>query len=158
MRDPVRTTSHHGAGPLILSTLANRAMPLLRFRIGDEAQAAHGRCACGRASPGLESIQGRTGDRITLPSGRRISPYLLTTAIEQDPALVQYRIVETGRGRFRVELVGGASPQAGDDDRLRQQLRELCGEEGEFEVTRLEGLARARSGKRSVFLREGADL
>jgi phenylacetate-CoA ligase len=146
------------AAPLVISTLANRAMPLLRFRIGDEAQGAKGPCACGRCSPGLHSIQGRQADIITLPRGRRLSPYLLTTVIEQDPALVQYRIVETAPGEFRVELVGEPEPGGRADDALGAALRELTDGEGRFEVVRVARLERARSGKRSVFLRERSEL
>ncbi len=146
-----------GSAPLVLSTLINRAMPLLRFRIGDEGEAAAGACACGRESPGLVGIQGRAGDHITLPSGRQVSPYLLTTAIEQDAALLQYRVVETRSGHFRVELVA-QSEAARDDVALCAQLRNLCGGEGKFEIARLPALPRAGSGKRSVFLREPVDL
>ena len=66
---------------MVLSSLCNRAMPLLRYDIGDRAVFGSNSCACGRASLHLIEFSGREGEMIALPAGRRISPYLLTTVV-----------------------------------------------------------------------------
>jgi phenylacetate-CoA ligase len=142
---------------VVLTTLNNRAMPLIRFDVGDRARFATQRCPCGRASPQLAQIEGREGDMITLPSGRRISPYLLTTAIEVDPSILQYQIVQTAAGAFRVDVVRG--PHGAQQDaplRMRAELARILAEPVELAVCEVADLARAASGKRAVFRRAAA--
>jgi phenylacetate-CoA ligase len=142
---------------MVLSTLCNRAMPLLRFDIGDRAVFAAGRCACGRASAQMLEFTGREGDMITLPSQRRISPYLLTTAIESEASILQYRIVQMSAAAFRVDVIVRTPGQSALwRQRLCTELQRIVGEPAEFAVREVDVLERAPSGKRSVFARAEA--
>src|SRR5262249_8373738 len=46
-------------GSVLVTDLLNPAMPLVRYRIGDMASWAPGRCACGRGLPRLAKVSGR---------------------------------------------------------------------------------------------------
>jgi len=141
-------------GAVVLSSLCNRAMPLLRFDIGDRAVFGSNSCSCGRASLHLIEFSGREGDMIALPSGRRVSPYLLTTVIESVDSILQYRISQTASRDFRVDVIV-KSP--GESLRWRdgvcKQLELVLGEEATIAVREVGRLERAPSGKRSVFVR-----
>jgi len=50
-----------------------RAFPLIRYSIGDEVLAENEPCSCGRPHPVLRSVEGRSGEPILLPNGRRIN-------------------------------------------------------------------------------------
>jgi phenylacetate-CoA ligase len=63
-----------GSGELVLSSVSNDAMPLLRYRTGDVAELTRETCACGR--PGL---------RIVNFVGRAIRNYLLADGSEFAP-------------------------------------------------------------------------
>ena len=146
------------AGPVLLTTLCNRAMPLLRFDIGDQAHfAPPGRCDCGRESPQLLAFTGREGDMLVLPGGRRVTPYVLTTAIESEPSILQYRIVQTASDALRIDVVT-ATP--GSSARwapaVGQSLRQLLDGQVAVSVREVERLERDPSGKRSVFKRLAA--
>jgi phenylacetate-CoA ligase len=148
LRPPGRTA------PLIISTISNRAMPLIRFDVGDTAMFAAGPCPCGRESPCLEQIGGREGDMIDLPSGRRLSPYLLTTAIESHDLVRTYRIVQTSDGAFRVDLaVAGGQPPLDWQERLCAELRRIVAEPAHFTLRFVDAINRSPGGKRSVFVR-----
>jgi phenylacetate-CoA ligase len=139
--------------PVILSTLCNLAMPLLRFAIGDSASFGAEVCPCGRAAPHMLEFTGREADMITLPSGRRLSPYLLTTAIESESSILQYRIFQTRPDAFRVEaIVRSPGQSASWAPLLCAELRRVVGEGALFEVRETSALARAPSGKRPVFV------
>jgi phenylacetate-CoA ligase len=141
-------------GPVVVSSLCNYAMPLVRFDIGDRAMFAPNDCACGRATPQFVEFLGREGDMITLPGGRRVSPYVLTTVIEAEDSILQYRIVETSPGTFRLDVVvrtPGAS--AAWATRMAVALRRLAGKEAAFTVREVGELPPDSSGKRSVFHR-----
>jgi phenylacetate-CoA ligase len=145
--------------PVVLSTLCNRAMPLLRFDVGDTARFAREPCPCGRESPCLEEIAGREGDMIELPSGRRLSPYLLTTAIEAHDLVRTYQIVQTADGAFRVDLaIAGDRPSPEWQHRLRAELAGIIAEPAVVALRFVDTIDRSAGGKRSVFLRApGAD-
>jgi phenylacetate-CoA ligase len=57
-------------GTMIGTGLNNRAMPLIRYRVGDRATAKAGTCSCGCAFPMIERIDGRVEDYIRTPDGR----------------------------------------------------------------------------------------
>ena len=91
--------------PLILSTLRNRAMPLLRYRIGDFGRLEYGGCPCGRQSPYIGTIAGREVDGLELPSGRRVSPYVLIThGIDRTPEIGKYQFVQTGPDQLEIRV------------------------------------------------------
>jgi len=48
-----------GNGEIIVTTLNNYAMPLIRYKIGDLAQVREAACSCGRGMPLLRKITGR---------------------------------------------------------------------------------------------------
>ncbi len=141
-------------GPIVLSTLCNRAMPLLRFQTGDQATVDREPCPCGRQSSQFSSFAGRVGDTITLPSGRRLMPYLLTTDIEVEHSILQYRIVQTQPDEFRIDAVVRECGQSETwRDRLSAQFSRIAGEPLRVSVREVTQLERAPSGKRSVFLK-----
>jgi len=141
------------SGPLVLSTLCNRAMPLLRFDVGDAAFFGGERCACGRESLCLDQITGRESEMIDLPSGRRLSPYLLTTAIEASDLVRTYRIVQTSADAFRVDVVLAGPPAPGWQGHLCTELTRIVAEPARFTVRLVDAIERAPGGKRAAFVR-----
>ena len=143
-------------GRIVLTTLCNRAMPLLRFDTGDlGALATPGvKCPCGRCLPQLEVISGREGDMMSLPSGRRISPYALTTILETMPGLHQYRIVQEAPERLRIDMVASAAADADRIDRCRRELTDTIGEPMDLSFRAVEAIPRMKGGKHRVFVRE----
>jgi phenylacetate-CoA ligase len=142
------------ATPILLSTVCNRAMPLLRFSIGDNGMFAEAPCSCGRKGPTLHRFTGREGDVIQLPSGRRISPYLLTTFIEEHDAVKQYRIVQEDAHSLRLDVVlHDFAKMNGWQDTLASKLMHIISEPVEVRVRLVSRLERSASQKQSVFER-----
>jgi phenylacetate-coenzyme A ligase PaaK-like adenylate-forming protein len=129
-------------------------MPLLRFDISDRAVFGSERCSCGRSSLNMVEFEGREADMILLPGGRRVSPYLLTTAIETEDSILQYRLRQTAESVLRLEvIVRSPGDSARWRDRVCAQLAGILGDDVELSVHEVERLHRDPSGKRSVFVR-----
>jgi len=80
-------------GEFICTGLGNDAMPLIRYRTGDYgAWAKQPRCPCGRQSPLVSHISGRTDDYLELPDGRRVGR--LSTAMKSAPSVKQAQLVQ----------------------------------------------------------------
>lgn len=57
---------------LIVTSLINRAMPFIRYEIGDFAMAGSGLCSCGRGFPLMQMKVGRIADRFITSGGKKI--------------------------------------------------------------------------------------
>lgn len=80
------------AGELIVTCLYPRALPLLRYRVGDLASSDE-------AGPGLTrltAIGGRSNESVTLPDGAPIHSEAFTHAVRDTPGLLAYQIVRHG--------------------------------------------------------------
>jgi phenylacetate-CoA ligase len=73
-----------GSGRLIITDLRNRVMPFIRYEIGDMGAAGDGAgCPCGRTLSLLGALEGRVGDFIITPSGRRFPVTTLLPVIRK---------------------------------------------------------------------------
>ena len=52
------------AGELVITTLTKQAVPLIRYRTRDIVSIRYDKCKCGRTSPRISKIKGRTDDMI----------------------------------------------------------------------------------------------
>ena len=139
-------------GTVLLTTLVNRAMPLIRYRVGDRVRVSKGECDCGRSGPWLAAVSGREVDMLVLADGRRLSPYLLTSIIELDPGIRRYQIVQDSPSDLKVRYL---SPFDGavNEAQLGRSLAGVLGESLQIRFERVTGLPRTERGKQKVFLR-----
>ncbi|HUO82692.1 MAG TPA: hypothetical protein VM616_07540 [Gammaproteobacteria bacterium] len=141
---------------IALTTLVNRAMPLIRFDIGDYGHVDDDPCTCGRESPWLRDLAGRRVEYLALADGRRISPYLLTTHIETVEGLRQYQIVQRGDGSLELRVVfrRDHDGRADTSERLRRLLEGLVGPKTPVRVAEQDAIRRTPAGKHQVVTRE----
>jgi phenylacetate-CoA ligase len=86
-------------GEAIVTDMMLRAFPMIRYAMGDEIVMGAATCPCGRAAPLVASIEGRSGDPITLPNGRTINANLPSYIFKPLAALGvirRYRFVHRG--------------------------------------------------------------
>jgi phenylacetate-CoA ligase len=97
-----------GRGEAVVTDMMLRAFPMIRYAIGDEVTLKDGVCACGRAHPMLASIEGRSGDAIVLPNGRRINanlPSYILKPFSRLGTIRRYRFVQHDDGGIDLCLV-----------------------------------------------------
>jgi phenylacetate-CoA ligase len=136
-------------GELVATLLINRAMPLIRYRTGDRGILRAEHCSCGRATPLLGVVTGRTVDMLVLRGGQRISPYALTCAIERVPGLLRYQISQLDQERVRVRAI---LDSAADQTQVTAQVRTaLRHEVAPFLNADVEFVDRLPTGPRAKF-------
>jgi phenylacetate-CoA ligase len=107
-------------GNLVATSLVNRAMPLIRYVTGDRGALLPGTCACGRSTPLLGVVTGRSADVLVLRGGQRISPYALTCVIERIDGVLRYQVRQLDPASIRVRaILDGAA----DRDTVAAQVR-----------------------------------
>ena len=102
-------------GHVIVTGLHNRVQPFIRYRLGDVAVRRNARgCACGRAFPVLERVEGRDDDVFVHPDGRRIHPSKITVAVKSPcfehpgrQVFRDYQVTQDAPDRVTVRVVPG---------------------------------------------------
>lgn len=115
------------SGDIVITDLRSRAMPLIRYSIGDVGVPGNGRCPCGRELDLLEMIEGRRVDFLTLPNGEQISPYLLTSTLEDIPGIERYQIIQEERGRVMIYLTKSSELDAGTSSLIVNRCQKILG-------------------------------
>jgi phenylacetate-CoA ligase len=144
--DPHEETDEWVRGEVVATGFANRAMPLLRYRTGDVATLRkRGSCACGRARPILEQIDGRLEDYVMTPDGRRIGrmDHIFKDTLEIKEAQIYQPSIE----RIVVRIV----PRSGFDNEaqraLEREFRRRIGDDLEIDYEIVDSIQRVPSGK-----------
>ncbi len=137
-------------GRVVLTTLDNRAMPLLRYAIGDLAvEAETEACPCGRPGRRLDRVLGRVMESFVL-DGRAVSPWAAVSRMREIPGLGAFQLLQTGPLRVEARVDWRGSPAPGD---VKALLRETLHPKLEVEVVATDTFLRLPSGKRAPALR-----
>jgi phenylacetate-CoA ligase len=147
--DASRPVADGVEGNLVATLLVNRAMPLLRYCIGDRGSLLTERCECGHSFPLLGVVTGRRADVMVLAGGHRVSPYALTRAMEQVGDVLRYQVTQLEPARLRVSAI--LDPGA-DRGRIAGRIRSaMRGEIAHFLETDVEFVDRLPTGPRTKF-------
>ena len=139
-----------GEGEVIVTSLDARAMPFLRYRLGDRSALLAGPCACGSSFPRIAAPYGRSWDVVRLPSGRVLSPVAFQVVLRNVGGIDQYRIVQQAPDRFDVTIVPGPSFAADEIPVLKERLAAALGEPVAIDL-RLSGFMTPEGRKFKVF-------
>ena len=135
-------------GKLLLTDLVNRAMPLIRYQVGDVATLAPGPCPCGRTLPRLGRVQGREADFVVTPAGTLISGISLTENFALHiPGVEQLQLVQETRTLLRLRLVPGGRFGRDSHAKIATLVADLFGPRMRHEVELVDAIAQEASGK-----------
>lgn len=148
-------------GVITVTTLHNRAMPLIRYQTGDIAVWSADRCPCGQTFPTVERIEGRQTDYLVTPGGSVVSGTFAVEAFRTMPNLLSAQIVQSEIGRIEVRIVKGAGYREPESTgMILDALHQRLGADMKIEIRfcGIEDLERSPVGKiRQCFNRVPAD-
>lgn len=90
---------------LIVTSLTNRLMPMIRYAIGDSGQLKEGTCDCGSPFPLMEMGMCRQNDLICTPGGKRIHPAYFNRLLYGLTQIEQYQFIQDETGSITLRLV-----------------------------------------------------
>lgn len=134
-------------GEILITGLTNRAMPLLRYAIGDVGVVSEERCTCGRGFPVMKLVEGRIDDYVVLPDGRRLSPRLVNPAIEFLPGIREHVLVQETLTEIVVYVNIAPEHRDATAARIVSELQALFGEPVDVRVVHTTDFERGRTGK-----------
>ena len=96
---------------VLLSNLANRVQPILRYDLGDSILVRSDPCPCGNPMPAIR-VQGRVADVLTFPTQNgdqiKIAPLVFGTLVDRTPGVQRFQIIQTAPTTLRVRLYPAA--------------------------------------------------
>jgi len=141
-------------GRVVVTSLANFAMPFIRYELGDIAEFGPP-CPCGRGLPVLREVHGRTRSRLLLPDGTDQMPRLgelrMGEAFGTSHGLRQMKCIQHSLTKLELLVVAEKSFSEADRTRLTEILLDHIGHPFEVELTFLPEIARGPTGKLESF-------
>lgn len=139
-----------GEARLVLTSLYNKAMPFIRYEIGDRALVE---VVSGDIQ--IKRLLGGVNDIVRLPSGREssgISFYFITRKIlERGGSLKEFIIRQTAIDKFVIEVVAD-EPVTDEQKKQIQKNMDMYLEPGlSFEIKMVERIERTKAGKMKHF-------
>lgn len=146
-------------GQIVITDLNNRAMPLIRYRIGDRGVMSEEHCPCGRPYPVLKKIWGRAYDFIHSPGGKRYHGeffmYLFEEMRDRGLDFERFRVTQIASNRLLVQILA-ARPDAKLEWLVRERLLEEV-PEMQLDLAWVDDIPRAPSGKMRIIVNEVAE-
>ena len=136
---------------ILVTNLRNRAMPFIRYAIGDLGGPVAAPCPCGRGLPLLGLAGGRTADVVVLPDGRFVDSTALVRTMEHLPRPIrQFRIIQEDPQRFTVLLA--AEHGEGMAEVVRRDFHRILGFPASVDVRLVDEIPPEPTGKLRRFV------
>jgi phenylacetate-CoA ligase len=144
-------------GRVLVTTLRNRLMPLIRYEIGDWAIAVEGPCRCGRTLPRIGKIGGRDINLFIDPEGKPYTPWPLFRPLLVREWITQNQIAQRGADGFVIRYVGDRTLTPADEAEISTHFESILHSPVTIAFERVDSIPRARSGKFMMALNEMTD-
>jgi phenylacetate-CoA ligase len=135
------------AGEIVVTHLATRDFPFVRYRTGDIGVLDHRTCACGRGLPLLKDVQGRATDFVVASDGTVMHGLALIYVMRDLPGIDGFRIVQESIERTRVQIVEGPAFEPAVRARIEAGLKQRLGSSVDVSVETVPCLPSEASGK-----------
>jgi phenylacetate-CoA ligase len=115
-------------GYIVVTDLSNYSMPFIRYRNEDMGRMSGEPCPCGRPSPVLDELLGRSSDLIRTPGGDIVHGEFFTHLFYGQSEIRQFQVHQTALDRVVVRYVLAGSPARTFLESLARQIRARLGE------------------------------
>ncbi len=142
-------------GRVLVTSLSNTAMPLIRYDADDLAEPGDGPCPCGRSLPSVAGLHGRYRRRAQLPPDtwprwERLARVFEDLPPELHHSVQRYQLHQYRDGRFELRLVIRGELPAALTERLESSWQEAARIEGSerlLAIRVVDDIPRPRGGK-----------
>ena len=137
-------------GEMVITDLAPRAMPLIRFATGDWSSSSGRACPCGVTLPSLSHISGRALDFLLLPSGKKVSPLCFNGQLKYVPGIKSFQVIQVSRSQLVARYTRHSDAAEDLSPAIVRMLRPVIGETMQIHVQQVASMACPRGKFRVV--------
>lgn len=133
---PINGHSHEKR--MVMTNLDLLGMPLIRFEAGDiGSPMTYAPCPCGRGFAKLDTVAGRAVDCLRLPSGRVVTPYRLTCALETLDGIKRYQLVQYAPDWFCLKVELQMRGPAFSEQKAKEMLGKILDPRARIDIVRV---------------------
>ena len=135
------------SGEIVVTHLATKDFPFIRYRTGDIGVLDDQSCSCGRTLPLLKSIEGRSTDFLVAKNGTVMHGLSLIYLVRDLPGVRQFKIVQESLDLTRIQLVTDANFDPAHLPNIESGSKARLGESVTVEVSLVDEIPPEKSGK-----------
>jgi phenylacetate-CoA ligase len=145
--EPQENETGESGNRLLVTSLTNRLMPMIRYDIGDTGRLLDGTCECGLPFPLMEMNLCRQNDLIRTRSGKTIHPSFFNRLLYGQTQIRQYQWVQRDLDHIALNLVASKPLDAATLASLSSSIHRDVDAHMKLEVNTLNDIPRTVSGK-----------
>ncbi len=141
---PVKTGE---SGEIVVTHLATRGYPFIRYRTGDIGILDDKQCECGRGLPILKEIQGRTTDFVVSQNGNVMHGLALIYVLREITSIQEFKIIQESKDSTRIYLIVDNAFSSEDKYKIVQGFKTRLGEQVDIIIECVDTIPAEKSGK-----------
>lgn len=135
-------------GAVVVTSLLNRAMPLIRYKMGDVASLANRACSCGRGLPLINGVSGRVADFFVRRDGSVVAGVsLVERTLTKFPGVAQMQIVQEDLDNLVLKIVKDPGYDGQTERALIEEFKSSVGAHNTVRIEFVGTIPQERSGK-----------
>ncbi len=135
------------SGEIVVTHLATRDFPFIRYRTGDVGVLSNERCACGRGLPILKEIQGRATDFVVAEDGTVLHGLALIYVLRDLEGVDSFKIIQHNVQKTSIQIVKNAHYSEADSESIKQTFNQRLGKNVTIEIEFVSEIGKEKSGK-----------
>jgi phenylacetate-CoA ligase len=136
-----------GLGNLVVTSLHNFSVPLIRYGLGDIGEISEESCSCGRGGRLLSTVLGRKWSTLQGTNGQRVNPLMISALVKELAGVERFQAVQDALDHVEIRLVCDRMPDVKDMGRVRSRLRQQMGGATRVDFTQVRDIPLEPSGK-----------
>ena len=135
------------SGEIVVTHLATKDYPFIRYKTGDVGVLSEEACSCGRGLPVLAEVEGRTTDFIMAQDGSLMHGLALIYVLRELKGIEQFKILQESRDIMRVFLITNAQYDERDELTIINDFKQRLGDSVTILIEKVSQIEAERSGK-----------
>jgi phenylacetate-CoA ligase len=144
-------------GHVVVTSLIHKAMPLIRYKVGDLAVKLPRNQYPKERELGLSLFQkiiGRETDIVETPLGKKLIVHSFTGVFEYNPEIKQFQVIQRTKDLLTIRYIPGVNFEPAVLERIKNQLDTLAEESLNIDFVRVDEILPSKSGKPQIVIKE----
>jgi phenylacetate-CoA ligase len=134
-------------GHIVVTDLSNVYMPFIRYRNDDMGSLSSEPCSCGRSSPTIDQLMGRSSDLLRTKAGDLVHGEWVTHLFYGCDSIRRFQLHQTALDRITLKYVPIGQPPAGLLRSIQEKIRSRMGQDMTVDLEACDDIPVPTSGK-----------
>jgi phenylacetate-CoA ligase len=135
------------AGEIVVTHLATRDFPFIRYQTGDVGVLSDEQCRCGRGLPVLKEIQGRTSDFIVAQDGTVLHGLAMIYILRDIDGVEEFKIIQQSKDRTDIHIVTNIHYKHSEEVKIVSAFKARLGQSVDIKIEYIDKIEKEKSGK-----------